>query len=203
MNIVLLALVDDNYCVSYIDVGSNGRSSDGGIFANSSLKKMLENRTHNIPENSVVVGDEAFALKTYMMRPYPFRGVLDRKKRIFNYRLSRARRVSEKFVGILVSRFRLLEKPISLHPDKVDLIIVAICSIHNWLRKTSNYYIRRDSVDTEDINTGEIIPGTWRSELNDQSKKSLRQMGSNNYSRRAEEIRNQYVKYFNGDGSVS
>ncbi|KAJ8927989.1 hypothetical protein NQ314_019517 [Rhamnusium bicolor] len=68
-------------------------------------------------------------------------------------------------------KFRLLEKPISLHPDKVDLIIVAICGIHNWLRKTSNYYIRRDSVDIEDINTGEIIPGTWRSELNDQSKK--------------------------------
>lgn len=80
-SIVLLALVDDNYCFSYIDVGCNGRSSDGSIFASSSLIKMFENRSHNMPQDGVIVGDEAFALKTYLMRPYPFRGALDKEKK--------------------------------------------------------------------------------------------------------------------------
>ena len=52
----------------------------------------------------IIVGDEAFPLKTYILKPpYP-KSQLDVSKRIFNYRLSRAR---ENVFGISVARLGL------------------------------------------------------------------------------------------------
>jgi hypothetical protein len=103
---VLLALVDVRYKFTVVDIGSYGRSSDGGIFAHSKLGKYLETYL-GIPGTSclaphVIVGDEAFPLKTYLMRPYPgSQSKGDNENSIFNYRLSRARRVVENAFGIL------------------------------------------------------------------------------------------------------
>nr|CAH7748740.1 unnamed protein product [Callosobruchus chinensis] len=46
----------------------------------------------NIEMPYIFVGDEAFPLKSYIMRPYPRRH-LNLQKSVFNFRLSRARRV--------------------------------------------------------------------------------------------------------------
>ena len=93
-SIVLMALVDANYCFTVIDVGGLGSNSDGGIFARSKLGKSLEGPNNNLmvpkpceltnaPEYGkfpfVFVGDEAFPLKVNLMRPYPGHG-LDRRE---------------------------------------------------------------------------------------------------------------------------
>ena len=49
-SIVLLALVDADYKFIYVDVGCNGRVSDGGMYRNSTLATALEENQVNIPE---------------------------------------------------------------------------------------------------------------------------------------------------------
>lgn len=111
-SIVLLALVDANYKFLYVDIGCNGRISDGGVFKKSSLNKALESNTLHIPQAKslltgdkpmpfMIVVDDAFPLNKHIMKPYSQVG-LTPESRIFNYRLSRARRIVENAFGILV-----------------------------------------------------------------------------------------------------
>lgn len=199
-SIVLLALVDDDYCFSYIDVGCNGRASDGGVFDRSSLGQALANNSLDIPENSIIVGDAAFPLKKYLMKPFPT--MTTQREKVFNYRLSRARRIVENAFGILVSRFRVFQSTIALKPEKVDIIVLAACSLHNWLRKTTHTYITQRCVDYEDIQVGNTIDGSWRHQLQ-RSLQDLPATRSNHSSREAILIRNNYADHFITTGALA
>lgn len=158
-----MALVDANYRFTYVDVGSNGRVSDGGVFRQCTLQESIENELINFPGPKelpgrdkkvpfVVVSDEAFPLKEYLMKPYPQRCGLDDSQRLFNYRLSRARRIVENAFGILCNKFRVLRAPILSSPDKVEKIVLCCCALHNYLRpeiQTAN-----DAENGQDIGTG-------------------------------------------------
>lgn len=195
-SIILFALVDANYCFTYIDVGTNGRVNDATVFSKSSLNKAIEQNLLNIPSNSVFVGDDAFPLRTNLLKPYPRSAPLSLQQRVFNYRLSRARRISENAFGILVERFRIFEKPIPMKVETTECIIKATCALHNWLRKTtSRTYFPTGCVDIEDIENGTIIPGEWRKHKSD-GITPLGHVGSNNYSRNAANKRDFYAEKF-------
>ncbi|CAH1979813.1 unnamed protein product [Acanthoscelides obtectus] len=89
-SVVLMAVVDNDYCFRYVNIGANGRNSDSGIFRNSALYSDLEKNM--LPTGGFLVGDDAFALKTYLLKPYSGTN-LTRVHKIFNYRLSRVRRI--------------------------------------------------------------------------------------------------------------
>ncbi|XP_018363696.1 PREDICTED: uncharacterized protein LOC108761585 [Trachymyrmex cornetzi] len=122
-SINLLAVSDAKNRFTIVDIGAEGRQSDGGVFENSELPHLLETNALHISlptrlNNTdlefpyVLLGDEAFPLSTYMMRPYPRSGQLNISRKIFNYRLSQARRTVECAFGILVARWRLYRQPI-------------------------------------------------------------------------------------------
>ncbi|XP_036140826.1 protein ALP1-like [Monomorium pharaonis] len=112
-SVVLMAICDAHYIFRFVDIGAYGRRSDGGIFSNSVIGKNFNANRMNVPKPSAVaegrilpyclVGDEAFPLKSYMLRPYPGKNGLTPEQDIFNYRLSRARRLIENTFGILAS----------------------------------------------------------------------------------------------------
>lgn len=194
----MLTLVDSNYCFTYVDVGAAGRESNGSVFSRSNLKTAIEEKTLCIPNNYVIVGD-AFPQKTYLMKPYSRCGTLTFQQKNFNYRLSKARRIIKNTFGIVVSKFRIFEKSISLSPDKVDKIVLACCTLHIWLRKTSATYFTPRLIDTENLETGEILLGTWRN-IQSGGLRDLGNVRSHNHTKAAVLIRDRYADYFTTTG---
>jgi hypothetical protein len=198
-NTVLMAVVGPNYQFIYNEVGSNSSLSDGGVFRNYSLFEVLENGL--LPNNGVIVGDDAFFIKTYLMKSFPGANQAYDDK-IYNYRLSRASRISENGFGILVSQFRVFEKTIACNVTTVDKILRTACALHNWLTNNAmETYLPRGSVHTEDMDRSEIIPGSWRSEVH--GMVDIKRFGSNHHSQQAKAIREVYKQYFINEGRVS
>ncbi|XP_059915812.1 uncharacterized protein LOC132463568 [Gadus macrocephalus] len=198
-SIVLLALVDSNYRFRVIQVGDFGRSSDGGVYAGSALGRGMETKTLHVPPSTslpgaahlgdvphVMVGDAAFPLKPYLMRPYPGHH-LTHNKRVFNYRLSRARMVVENAFGILSSRWKILHRRINLHPQNVDTLVLAACILHNFLLAPRENVRLLEEAEQQ----GRNLP-------------AVRNMGGNRASREACNVREIFCTYFNSpQGSVS
>ena len=184
-SIALLALVDTNYKFLYVNVGGQGRISDGGMFKNSELYHLLNNGEINLPDSRqlpnlsslndsflvesnrgsevpyIVVADDAFHLTTYCMKPYSSQKLSD-SKRIFGYRLSRARLTIENALGILSNRFRVLSSRMYLQPNNATKIRLACCVLHNILRSHSkNSYSPSGFADKVEEN-GNIRWREWR-----------------------------------------
>ena len=129
----------------------------------------------------VFVGDEAFPLKPNMMRPYPGKN-LTQQQSIYNYHLSRARRVIEDSFGILASRWRIFRRPIIADPDHVVIYTKAAIALHNFLRTTeSSVYCPPGFVDAED-GCGNVTLGSWRQASLLAGLQILRQLGGNRYT---------------------
>ena len=181
-----------HYRFIVVDVGDACHHSNGGVLSNSSFGQALDDKTLHIsrgrplPGTSspmlpyVIVGDEAFPFKENMMRPYPGKN-LDEPECIYNYRLSRARRIIENSCGILAARWRIFRKPIIADPNKVVLYTKAAIALHNYLRTTeSSVYCPPGFVDGED-GSGNVIVGTWRAECDNTAGglEPLGQVGGN------------------------
>ena len=206
-SIVLLAIVDSNYKFIFVDIGCNGRVSDGGVFYGTAVAKGLREKKLALPEPSplpgrekpvpyVILADDAFSLQENIMKPYPFKNN-DVFCRVFNYRLSRARRMVESSFGILATRFRVLLKPIHLNPDKALLVVQATTVLHNYLIQNSlQVYAPPGTVDRENEN-GSVASGFWRDEFNPVGTLfNISQQSSNRHSMSAREIQREFAEYF-------
>lgn len=190
-----------------------------GVYNMCSLSRTLEETTMNLPaprplpgrENLspfVVVADDAFAMKPYLLKPYPFKNQPG-PNRVLNYRLSRARRIIENVFGIIANRFRILRKPIQFVPEKVRKIVLAICVLHNFLMIRNSSKANYPPVVMFDIEKdGSIINGQWREEgFPKQNLLPLHNRNSHNCSQNAKTIREDFKDYFispegEGNGNI-
>jgi len=207
-----MALVDADYKFLYVDVGAQGRIGDAGVYSNCKLSKLLEENKLKIPPPEIVQGiddaipysvvaDDAFPLKSYIMKPFQQRN-LSKREVIFNYRLSRARRVVENAFGILANRFRIFRAPILLSPSKAKHVVLAAVALHNMLRVRNA--AEPENVTTDHINLGED-PGYYM-----ENRSSTDSIGEFETLRRttgrvatdAKVIRERLTDYFSTTGQV-
>ncbi|XP_008180263.1 uncharacterized protein LOC103308527 [Acyrthosiphon pisum] len=214
-SIVLFAVVDANYNFIFVDAGCQGRISDGGVFQDCQLNKKLKSNSLGLPLLAPLpgrrkeipfffIGDGAFPLTDNIMKP--FSGLFSKgtPERIYNYRLSRARRVVENVFGIISSVFRVLRKPLLLNPEKSELIIMTIAHLHNFLRRnnTSAAVYTPNGIFDSEVN-GNFIEGTWR-ETNNEEISSLRPIKRvpRKSTTNAMQIREEIMQYCINEGNV-
>lgn len=174
-SIVLMAIVNANYCFTYVSIGCQGRISDGGVFGSTEFKRLLETSHLHLPAATplpgrtlptpyVFVCDDAFQLLPNMMKPYPGAQAKGSPQRIYNGRHSRARRTVENVFGIMSAVFRVLRKPLLLEPLTAENVVLTCCLLHNFLRKSqsASSYTPPGTFDDEDTSSGEVTPGHWR-----------------------------------------
>jgi len=207
-SIVLFAVVDANYNFIYANVGCQGRISDGGVFSETNFQKCLQRNTmnlpppcplpgRNIPTPFVFVADDAFPLSNNIMKPFPGSQVKGSKQRIFNYRLSRARRVSENTFGIISSVFRILRRPLLLEPERAKQVVLAVIYLHNFLRKSTSraVYNPPGTFDCDVLTAGKIDPGLWRQSSSNEAFTNLPRT-SRRSTNDAMAIRNELADFF-------
>ena len=173
-SVILFALVDADYKFIWADIGGRGAASDAQVYNHSELLQHIEDGTLGLPAPRplpgddkpvpfYIVGDDAFALKEHLMKPYSNRG-LTKEERIFNYRLSRARRVSENAFGILAQRWQVFLTTMQTTPETVRMVLRATCVLHNLLRMR-HPNLQNPNLDQERADHN-IVPGAWRDHVN-------------------------------------
>ena len=140
-SMLVQAVVDHDYLFRDICVGWPGSVHDARVFANSMLYRRIteddliaKGGTRTLLGNTVpvnIIGDAAYPLETWLMKPFTDNGSLTEEEKCFNYRLSRARMVVENAFGRLKARWRRLMKKNDMHTEHIPNVISACCVLHN------------------------------------------------------------------------
>ena len=191
-----------------------GPVNDSGIWNRSSLLQGIQDSSIKLPKDEdlpngeiapyVFLGVDAFALKTFMMKPFPQKD-LTGEKRVYNYRQSRAKRISENLFGILSNRWWVFFTIINLEPKYVEDIILTSLILHNFFiisTISSNFYRPLLFADTV-FEDGEVSEGEWQraDPCNSFYPLQTPRFGHNS-SQSAKSVREKFMKYFVTDGAV-
>lgn len=199
-SIVLQGVADADKKFITIEVGARGKQSDGGTFSSSALFHLLESSQFNMPPDKelpgtaikvphVLIGDAAYPLKTYLMRPFPSRNLTPIQEN-FNRRLSTARKCIECAFGILRAKWRILGKDIELAPEKAANIVKCACILHNIVRERDgnsdlDYFQEMLRYFPENQREAEALP-----------HHEITHGGARRGTTRAKEIRETFANYF-------
>ena len=137
-SVVLMAFVDAKYRFIWASCGFPGNSHDAVVLQSTDLWQQMKEgdfipkigkEVHGKTVPPLILGDSAFPFQTWLIKPYT-NAVLTPKQLYFNYRLSRARMVTEGAYGQLKGRWRVLLW-------KCEIIIIIISFYLNTIRITA------------------------------------------------------------------
>ena len=137
------------------------------------------------------IGDDAFGLRPTMMKPFNRRG-LSKEERIFNYMLSRARRVAENAFGILANRFQVMLSTMQHEIPTVKLIVKTCLILHNLMRMKYPS-LQNQHIDKAEDESGDFFPGAWREGRN---MEDTRHCAGSNTANREGKIQRNILKHW-------
>lgn len=138
-SIILQATVDGKGMFWDLNVGQPGREHDASVLRKSRLWAWATNsngfsgRVKNICGTDVgyfILGDSAYPLQKWLLKPYPDTGRLTEGQELYNMRTSRARCVVEHAFGRLKGRWKCLSKRNDCNVNVVDMVETC-CTLHN------------------------------------------------------------------------
>ena len=139
-SMLIQGLVDANYRLMDVCVGWPGSVHYARVFAHSSLykeiehNKILPNKTISILGTNIplyMIGNSAYPLKSWLMKPFPHNTELITQQRNYNYRVCRARIVTEIAFDRRKARWRRLLKRNDMNINNIPHVITAACVLHN------------------------------------------------------------------------
>lgn len=131
-----MCVCDANCFFTNIDIRWPGSVHDSRAFSTSDLFPLCDQICTN---NYYFIGDSAYPLKRYLMRPFRRSHRLNRRHKLFNKVLSKTRVVIEKAFGFLKNRFRRLYFLHRLHVEYIVSTILACCILHNICLANEEY----------------------------------------------------------------
>ena len=156
-SIVLQAIVDHKYCFTDVYVGWPGSVHDARVLANSSVYEEINDGKllHGTVQDGIplfLLGDSAYPLRSWLMKPFPHFGALSAHQKLYNYRICRGRVVVEIAFGRLKARWRRLSKQNDMDVENVPTVVGACCTLHNICQVHGDNFLDEWLNEINDVN---------------------------------------------------
>lgn len=148
-SIVLQAVVDGKGIFWDVCVGYAGSVHDARVLRQSHLWDMVNDQEllgHNkvniagVNIGHYLIGDPAYPIQPWLMKPYADTGRLTPQQQIYNYRVSSARSVVETAFGRLKGRWRCLLKRNDCKVELCKKMTLTCCVLHNICEEFGDSY---------------------------------------------------------------
>ncbi|XP_062409995.1 uncharacterized protein zgc:113227 [Sardina pilchardus] len=146
-SVVLQGVVNGKGQFWDVCVGFPGSVHDARVLKQSELwerlgdGQILNTHTVNISGHDTgyfLIGDPAYPLQRWLMKPFSDTGRLTPEQQRFNYRISSARSVVETAFGRLKGRWRCLMKRNDCKIEMVKKMVLTCCVLHNMCEKNGD-----------------------------------------------------------------
>ena len=130
-------------------IGYPGSMHDPRVFRSSDVFQKAQNgeiltkplaTINGVQIRPLLLGDGAYPLLPWLMKPYPKGAILNRSQRRFNKTLSSARSTVEREFGILKARWRILLKRLDSRFENIPEVILSCCILHNFCQEAGEEF---------------------------------------------------------------